>query len=195
MAHAKDMNCYYKRYRMILSLSTPPAIPSLPATYVWTEWSAAVLSHHAAVLAVSFADSQDVCIFPKLGSLVGCESFMRELVRRSDFCPGATWLIRTIAGEYVAAIQGLLERGGNGAIQNVAVVPEHRQRGLGRALLLQAVRGFWTCNARTVSLEVTAANTIALELYRQVGFRCYKTIYREGRRSGMAVENRPSLQM
>ncbi len=187
------MKCYYKRYRMILSLGTAPAIPPLPATYAWAEWSAAMLPHHAAVLAVTFADSQDVCIFPKLGSLAGCESFLRELVRRPDFCPAATWLIRNVAGEYVAAIQGLLERGGNGAIQNVAVVPEHRHRGLGRALVLQAVRGFWTCNARTVSLEVTAANIVALELYRQVGFRCYKTIYREGRSSGIAVANHPPL--
>ena len=68
---------------------------------------------------------------------------------------------------------------GTGAIQNLGVTPPHRGRGLGRALLLQALHGFRRTSLHRAFLEVTAQNDFALRLYRQVGFRCRKTIYKE----------------
>jgi ribosomal protein S18 acetylase RimI-like enzyme len=59
------------------------------------------------------------------------------------------------------------------------VIPEYRGLGLGWALLLKALEGFTAAGARRAFLEVTAKNELAVRLYRRLGFRSYKTIYRE----------------
>src|SRR5262249_9066660 len=76
------------------------------------------------------------------------------------------------------SVQGLRERSGLGAIQNLGVTPAHRGRGLGSALLLQALHGFARAGLARALLEVTAQNDGALRLYRRHGFRCVKTLYK-----------------
>ena len=56
--------------------------------------------------------------------------------------------------------------------------PAHRGRGLGAALMLQALHGFRTACLPGVMLEVTAQNEAAVRLYRRLGFRCRKTVYK-----------------
>jgi len=56
-------------------------------------------------------------------------------------------------------------------IQDLAVVPEQRQRGLGRRLLFQALDLGARRGARTAHLEVRESNRAALGLYRSLGFR------------------------
>jgi len=70
------------------------------------------------------------------------------------------------------------ERSGLGAIQNLGITPPHRGRGLGRALLLQALHGFRRAGLGRAFLEVTAQNEGAIRLYRRLGFRCRKTLYK-----------------
>jgi ribosomal protein S18 acetylase RimI-like enzyme len=65
-----------------------------------------------------------------------------------------------------------------GAIQNLGVVPEYRGYGLGRALVRRALDGFYQAGLRRAYLEVTAENTCAVRLYRAVGFRRAKTLYK-----------------
>ena len=76
-------------------------------------------------------------------------------------------------------IQGITRSGGIGAIQNVGIVPEHRGQGLGRAIVLKALEGFWHSGHATAVLEVTAENRVAVGLYRSLGFRITRVLYRE----------------
>ena len=59
-----------------------------------------------------------------------------------------------------------MDRGPIGAIQNLGVVPEYRGQGLGRALVRQALEGFYQAGLRRAYLEVTAENSAAVRLYR-----------------------------
>jgi ribosomal protein S18 acetylase RimI-like enzyme len=77
-----------------------------------------------------------------------------------------------------ATVQGVCDRTGTGAIQNLGVVPTHRSKGMGEALLLHALHGFRAVGLRQAMLEVTAQNDPAVRLYRRVGFRCRKTLYK-----------------
>ena len=63
-------------------------------------------------------------------------------------------------------------------IQNLGVIPEHRGAGLGTQLLLRAMIGFGQAGMERVSLEVTAQNADAIRLYRRIGFRRVKTVYK-----------------
>jgi hypothetical protein len=141
----------------------------------------------------------DSRVFPSLSTLPGCRDLMMAIATRPGFCPGATWLVagksphrdkKDFVGQAgvplgltndicVATVQGLLDSERYGGIQNLGVVPEYRGLGIGLALLLKSLDGFAAAGARRAFLEVTAKNELAVRLYRRLGFRSYKTIYRE----------------
>jgi ribosomal protein S18 acetylase RimI-like enzyme len=50
--------------------------------------------------------------------------------------------------------------------------------GLGRALVLKSLHGFRRAGMQRVYLEVTAENTPAVELYRSIGFRLKRTMFK-----------------
>lgn len=189
---------YFKRYRMEADLRQPPFAmlgsdgqlrrPQLPDGFHWLSWRDSLLPAHAEVKALCFQDETDAIIFPCLSSYGGCRDLMAAIRDRPGFCPPATWLVAVDAlspdsstgqaGHCIATIQGVIDSEGNGGIQNVGVVPEQRGRGLGQALVLKALEGFVQSGARRAYLEVTAKNLAAVRIYRSLGFRYTKTVYR-----------------
>jgi GNAT superfamily N-acetyltransferase len=190
---------YYKRFRMEISLDQARVRePDLPAGYEWEAWQPVLLERHALAKFASFRDEIDSEVFPCLGDPLSCRSLMSEIVQRATFVPQATWLIscriesarrdrgrcekgQTAAtGEWAdcGTIQGLIQSGRWGAVQNVGIAPEHRGRGLGRALVLKSLAGFQRAGISRVYLDVTARNTAAVQLYRSVGFRLARTTYK-----------------
>jgi ribosomal protein S18 acetylase RimI-like enzyme len=168
---------YFKRFRMEIDLLDVPPAPALPPGYSWVPWDPALLDRFAEVKYQSFAEEIDAIVFPNLGCRSGCATLMREIARRPGFEPASTWLIAAADGN-CGTVQGVRERCGAGAIQNLGVVPAHRGQGLGTALLLQALWGFRRVGLGRALLEVTAQNDGAIRLYRRLGFRCRKTIYK-----------------
>ncbi len=168
---------YFKRFRMEIDLQGHLPEPALPEGYSWTPWSPALVEAHAEVKFQCFFDEIDAVVFPSLGSRLGCSHLMREISHKAGFRPEATWLISCGEG-YCGTVQGIRERSGTGAIQNLGVTPPHRGRGLGCALLLRALEGFRRTSLHRAFLEVTAQNDSAIRLYRRLGFRCRKTIYK-----------------
>jgi mycothiol synthase len=57
-----------------------------------------------------------------------------------------------------------------GSIQNVGVLPNFRGRGLGTALVRQALLSFAELGLEKAYLEVTAENAGAYRLYERLGF-------------------------
>ncbi|RSD28412.1 GNAT family N-acetyltransferase [Mesobacillus subterraneus] len=57
-----------------------------------------------------------------------------------------------------------------GAIFGLGVLPEHRRKGYGRALLLMAIEKLKEANAKEIMLQVAAENSNALNLYQSCGF-------------------------
>lgn len=64
-------------------------------------------------------------------------------------------------------------------IQNLAVIPGSRGRGIGKALLAATLLGFQRAGLRKAELEVSTRNTTAVRLYHTAGFQIRKTYYRE----------------
>ncbi len=182
---------YFKRFRMEIDLTrlSPDETP-LPSGYVWSAWDSSLTSRHAQAKFASFHREIDALVFPCLSSYSGCRRLMREIARRDSFLPEATWLLSHLGSpdddpRDCGTIQGLAQQGHVGSIQNVGIAPEHRGCGLGRALVLKALAGFRHARMRRVYLEVTAENEPAVELYRSIGFRLTRTLYK-------AVEIQPS---
>lgn len=83
-----------------------------------------------------------------------------------------TTVARTING--ANAVVGYVCRwlvGDEVHILNLAVHPEHRRRGLGRALVELVLREAEEHHARQITLEVRRENTAAIALYASFGFR------------------------
>src|SRR6516165_10791660 len=146
---------YYKRFRMEVDLDGSVAPPDLPGPFTWVPWDETLIDRHAEVKYLSFRDEIDACVFPCLGDRYGCQRLMREIRRKPGFLPGATWLIACPEG-YVATVQGVMDHGPIGAIQNLGVLPDYRGIGLGRALVERALTGFHQAGLRRAYLEVTA---------------------------------------
>jgi ribosomal protein S18 acetylase RimI-like enzyme len=168
---------YFKRFRMEIDLNGLPPVGALPEGYFWVPWNDACLETHAEVKYRSFCEEIDSVVFVSLSTLAGCQNLMREISRKQGFRPEATWLLGCPGG-FCGTVQGVRERTGHGAIQNLGVTAEHRGRGLGAPLLLQALHGFRRAGLGRAFLEVTAQNEGAIRLYRRLGFRCRKTIYK-----------------
>jgi ribosomal protein S18 acetylase RimI-like enzyme len=168
---------YFKRFRMEISLYYPPATPRLPDGYFWVPWDESLVEHHAEVKFHSFHEEIDATIFSSLSNRPGCICLMSEIRKRHGFLPEATWLVACGDG-CCGTVQGIRERFGRGAIQNVGVTPAHRGKGIGSALVLQALHGFRRAGLGRAVLEVTAQNDAAVRLYRRLGFRFRKTVYK-----------------
>jgi ribosomal protein S18 acetylase RimI-like enzyme len=167
---------YFKRYKMEVALQEPPEL-EVPAGFACRAWSGELLETHAAVLYASFHQEIDAQVFPSLGDSLGCVALMTEISRKRTFVPEATWLMIGPDGP-CGSVQGLRERNGLGAIQNLGVTAACRGRGVGRALMLHALHGFYGVGLGRALLEVTAHNDAAVHLYRSLGFRRSKVIYK-----------------
>jgi ribosomal protein S18 acetylase RimI-like enzyme len=167
---------YFKRYKMEVALADLPG-PRLPPDFRFLPWSGELLEVHAEVLFGSFYQEIDSQVFPSLGDRQGSGCLMTEMSRKRTFLPEATWLLVGPGGP-CGTVQGMRERPGLGAIQNLGVLPAWRGRGLGEALLLQALCGFREAGLGRALLEVTAHNDPAVRLYRRLGFRRSKTLYK-----------------
>lgn len=174
----------FKRHRMVIDIATcHERIAAPPAGYLYIPWHADLLDVHAQVKFDSFSREIDSSVFPCLGDAEGCRKLMREIVGRPGFLPGATWLAvhhpdPESRAEYCGTIQGIRTRERHGSIQNVGVTREHRQHGIGRGLIARALQGFRAAGLERACLEVTAKNVRAVALYRRLGFRSARTVYK-----------------
>ena len=185
---------YFKRFRMEVDLRTPRMPPALPPGYRLVPWNEALVDIHGRTKFRSFCDEIDAAVFPCLGDLEGCRRLMREIRNKPGFLPHATWLIAHGSApeslQWCGTIQGIAERSGAGMIQNIGIVPGHRGLGLGTCLIERSLAGFRMHGLLRVSLEVTADNRRAVQLYQRLGFRRTRTVYKvvDGMGAEQAIE-------
>ena len=177
---------FVRRVRMEAGTDRVPAA-AVPGEFRLVAWRAELLEDHAAAKCDAFAREPDALLFPALATARGCRALMADIARQPLFVPEATWLAVRRAdpfaagpagGAAVGTVQGIGGTRGVGAVQNVGVVPECRGLGLGRALLARSLRGFAARGYRRVYLEVTAENAAAVGMYRSLGFRPVRTLYK-----------------
>jgi ribosomal protein S18 acetylase RimI-like enzyme len=173
---------YFKRFRMELDLRGQRFVPVyVPVGYRLLAWQPELLSEHAEAKYLSFRNEIDADVFSCLADLTGCRRLMQEISFKDGFLPEATWLAACMVGnelEYCGTIQGIRATHKYGAIQNVGITPSHRGRGVGTALISAALAGFQRVGLSRVYLEVTAQNDGAVRLYKRMGFRRTKTLFK-----------------
>jgi ribosomal protein S18 acetylase RimI-like enzyme len=175
---------YHKRFQMDLDLRRwRRQAVGLSTEYRLRAWSPGLIYEHALAKYLSFRDELDAVVFPCLGEMESCLRLMREIRDRDGFVPEATWLAEYIGAgpnrvESCGTIQAIRINRARANIQNIGVTPHHRGRGIGAALIVAALAGLQQVGVTRVALEVTADNDSAVRLYRRLGFRSVKTVYK-----------------
>ncbi|MBT5126192.1 MAG: GNAT family N-acetyltransferase [Planctomycetaceae bacterium] len=179
---------YFKRFQMELDLATWSSVEDesavvLAPQYRFLAWDEEDLPRHAKVKFQTFELEIDAHVFPSLSEYDGCHRLMTQITNRDNFVPAATWLVEFQSDEAacpiaVGTIQVLHDLENRGAIQNIAVTPDHRHRGIGTALVKRALSNLKSLNIPRAMLEVTAQNNGALRLYERLGFQIIRTVYK-----------------
>jgi ribosomal-protein-alanine N-acetyltransferase len=115
------------------------------------------------------------------------ETTVMAFLRRDD----AFSLLAEEDGEPVgAALCMFSELRGEGRIASIAVLKEHRQKGIGSALLRDCEMRLQSNGVRTVWLEVKVENVEAIDLYLRHGYTLRAMIkdYYSSRRHAYAME-------
>jgi ribosomal-protein-alanine N-acetyltransferase len=98
-----------------------------------------------------------------------------------------TFIVAEENGEIVGYIMCRIETGlsnfgfggfiKKGHIVSLAVMPQHRRKGIGQALVVKAMEGMRLYNAKHCFLEVRVTNMPAINLYKKLGFKIIRTIH------------------
>ncbi len=73
---------------------------------------------------------------------------------------------------------GLLGIAKRGHIISIAVLPEHQRKGVGAAIIQEALAGMRFYKAKDCYLEVRVSNKPAVSLYRKFGFETSRIVHR-----------------
>ena len=113
----------------------------------------------------------------------------RSLEESADSATGVA-LVSESLGEITGFVLGR-HIGDEAEILNLAILPEKRRRGEGRALLEKALAEFQTRGVRRVFLEVRESNVKAIAFYKKHGFSetgRRKAYYREPEEAALLME-------
>ena len=157
--------------------------PQLPPGFWFIEWSDSLIEPHADILHRSFRNDFDGTVFTTFQEYDNCFRLIEILAQHPNFLPDVTFLVAygdpDGVFEYVANIQGLRLSDEVGAIQNVAVLPGYRRRGIGRTLVQRALQEFQKAGVKRVTLDATTDNLSAVNLYDRIGFTTLRVYSRE----------------
>ncbi|RLE95884.1 MAG: ribosomal-protein-alanine N-acetyltransferase [Thermoprotei archaeon] len=81
------------------------------------------------------------------------------------------FLVAEAEGRIVGYVIGLCKKWGEGHVISLAVHPDYRRKGIGRALMEALLTRFKERGMQAARLEVRVSNTPAIRLYEKLGFR------------------------
>jgi len=128
--------------------------------------------------------------------------FFMELYERYP----ETFIVAEVAGELIGYIMCRIESGlpdfrlfgitKRGHVISVAVLPKYQRKGIGDALMREAMLGMRQYKAKECYLEVRVSNAPAINMYKKLGFETSRTIhgyYADGEDAAIMTRKLPAL--
>lgn len=170
----------YTRQFMLLRLGDAKlGGPTLSNGMRIESWSDRHLESAARLIQLAYAGHVDSEINDQYRTEPGGMRFLRNIVLLpgcGQFMPEASFLVRPADGEPpVGMILTSTVDSGVGHTTQVCVKPGYQGHGIGRLLMEQSIQSLLRRGFKLLSLTVTAANSGAVQLYENLGFRTIKS--------------------
>ncbi len=164
----------HARLFMVLPLSLPQKPAPVSPEIEIRRWSEQDYQTAAAIITAAYHGHVDSTINDQYRSLSGSLRFLNNIVRFpgcGTFDPDASFVAVHKPSRNVIGLI-LCSRVGNevGHVTQICVLPEHRLKGIGEALLAATMTNLRQRGFTLLSLTVTEANRRAVELYIRLGF-------------------------
>lgn len=142
-------------------------------------WTDRHLDSAARLIQLSYAGHVDSEINDQYRTEAGGMRFLRNIVLLpgcGQFLPEASFLMRPMNGDApIGMVLTSTVDSGVGHTTQVCVKPGHQGHGVGRHLMEHSVQALARRGYKSLSLTVTAANSGAVQLYENLGFRTIKS--------------------
>ncbi|MFX4294741.1 GNAT family N-acetyltransferase [Streptomyces bohaiensis] len=160
---------------MVKEVAPDASAPPLPAGERVREMTAAEYPQWLATEREDYVRAWTDRGLPPVAAARRADSAYTRLLAEGPVTPGTVLRVLEAGGERAGALWvrngGDLPDGAESYVYSVAVAPEHRGRGLGRALMLEAERVCAAAGLSLLGLHVFADNTPARRLYDSLGYR------------------------
>lgn len=170
----------YTRQFMLLKLDEARLSGQPPSAGLRIEpWSDRQLDSAARLIQLSYAGHVDAEINDQYRTEAGGMRFLRNIVLLpgcGQFSPEASFLVRPANGDApIGMVLTSTVDSGVGHTTQVCVKPGHQGHGVGRLLMEHSIQALARRGYKLLSLTVTAANSGAVQLYENLGFRTVKS--------------------
>ncbi|MGH3182168.1 MAG: GNAT family N-acetyltransferase, partial [Streptosporangiaceae bacterium] len=170
--------------RVFLQLALPPAAPAdrdeseTAVTHFGgmrlEPWGSATYEEAARLILHAYQRHVDSLINDQYRSFAGAVRFMHNIAHYPGcgaFDPAASFIARSTAhGQLEGMILASRVKPEVAHITQICVLPERQRQGLGQALIARTLAQLRHRGVGAATLTVTAGNTGAVNLYRQLGF-------------------------
>jgi ribosomal protein S18 acetylase RimI-like enzyme len=170
----------HPRQFMLLRLGeTKPGRKALSNGLRMEPWSDRAIDAAARLIQLAYADHVDGDINDQYRSEAGGMKFLRNIVLLpgcGQFLPEASFLVRPASEDRpVGMLLTSTVASGVGHTTQVCVMPGYQGHGIGRQMMEKSIEALQKRGFEALSLTVTSANTRAVQLYENMGFRTIKT--------------------
>jgi ribosomal protein S18 acetylase RimI-like enzyme len=171
-------NAFHRHRRLFLCLDLAAKAQALQARsldhIVIRRWTEADYQPAAGIITAAYRAHIDSEINDQYRTSAGSLRFLNNIVRFPGcgvFDPEASFVV---VHQPTNSLAGLIlcsrVREDVGHVTQVCLLPEHRGRGIGEALMSETCRALRSRQFNLLTLTVTEANHRAVELYRKLGF-------------------------
>jgi GNAT superfamily N-acetyltransferase len=164
----------HARLFMTLPLDAAHLEKKLSPDFEIRRWTDHDYQPSASVITAAYRHHVDSEINDQYRTLSGSLRFLNNIVRFpgcGTFDPESSFVaVDRDAHALAGVILCSRVRYDVGHVTQVCVLPEHRERGLGKLLMAATIHNLRNRKFSVLSLTVTEANTRAVELYRRLGF-------------------------
>lgn len=164
----------HARLFMTLPLDAAHLEKKLSPDFEIRRWTEHDYQPSAAVITAAYRHHVDSQINDQYRTLSGSMRFLNNIVRFpgcGTFDPESSFVaVDRVSHTLAGIILCSRVRYDVGHVTQVCVLPEHRERGLGKLLMAATIHNLRHRKFSVLSLTVTEGNTRAVDLYRRLGF-------------------------
>ena len=112
---------------------------------------------------------EDIPRMAELERIIFTDPWTEKVYRETFAIPGVEYVV-AVEGDTIVGGAGVRNIVGTGEITNVMLLPEYRGRGIGKAIVKDAIERGKRLGATEFTLEVRVSNSRAIGLYESLGF-------------------------